>query len=132
MVKLKQAAGVVVLTAMIFVSACGSVRPYGPAETAFERGLALFNQGRFDDATEYFERSTDEDPNYAEAYLYLGRSYLSARRWRDAIQPLRTAYRLAPEATKEEVFNLLMDTLLAAALGGLDSVRDSERPRRAL
>ena len=131
MVKLRRITGWLIIP-LLLLSACTALRPYGSAESAFERGLALFNQGKFDDATEFFERSTIEDPNYAEAYLYLGRSYLSARRWREAIQPLRTAYRLAPEATKEEVFNLLMDALFAAALGGLDSVREAERPRRAL
>jgi tetratricopeptide (TPR) repeat protein len=78
--------------------------------------LVLFNQGRFEDAIPYFKSATEEDPKFAEAFLYLGRSHLSARHWREAIQPLRTAYRLAPAGAKDEIFDVLIDALLAAGL----------------
>lgn len=106
------------LLLVLALSACGTVRPSLEGQASFDLGLTLFNQGKFQEAIPYFQRATAESPNFAEAYLYLGRSQLSIRRWREAIQPLRTAYRLAPEETKQEVFNILMDALVAAALDG--------------
>ncbi|MGE5817548.1 MAG: tetratricopeptide repeat protein [Deltaproteobacteria bacterium] len=103
------------LLMVVFLSSC-SIRTFNPGYDSFERGLALFNQGRFDSAVAHFERATRENPNDAQAYLYLGRSYISLSRWRSAIQPLRTAFRLSPENAKEEVMNLLVDALFAAAL----------------
>lgn len=103
------------LSLALFAPACSSMRPLRPGYGSFERGLALFDQGRFDDAIPYFRRATAEDPEFGEAFLYLGRAYLNTRRWRDAIQPLRAAYRLAPAETKDEVFNFLLDALFAAA-----------------
>jgi tetratricopeptide (TPR) repeat protein len=96
----------------------------------FDQGLALFNQGNFREAIPYFQRATDENPKFAEAYLYLGRAHLSTRQWRDAIQPLRTAHRLAPEETQHEVLNLLMDALFAAALDGPGRGSPPQSPHR--
>jgi tetratricopeptide (TPR) repeat protein len=107
---------------VLLASSCAGLRHFRAGDS-FERGLALFNKGQFEDAIPYFQRATDEDPKFAEAYLYLGRSHLSARHWREAIQPLRTAYRLAPEGAKDEVFNVLLDALLGAGL-------PPERPER--
>ncbi|MBI2532422.1 MAG: hypothetical protein HYW03_09445 [Deltaproteobacteria bacterium] len=61
-------------------------------------------------------RIRSEDPEFAQAYFYLGRAYVSESRWRAAIQPLRTAFRLAPEAAKQEIMDLLIDATFAAAL----------------
>jgi tetratricopeptide (TPR) repeat protein len=99
-------------------------------QDSFDRGVALFNQGSYREAIPHFHRATTENPKFAEAYLYLGRSHLSMRHWRDAIQPLRTAHRLAPEETKREVFNLLMDALFAAALDGPGQGRPGQSPDR--
>jgi tetratricopeptide (TPR) repeat protein len=119
------------LSLALLVPACTSVRPFQPGYGSFERGLALFDQGQFDEAIPYFRRATAEDPEFGEAFLYLGRSYLNTRRWRDAIQPLRAAYRLAPAETKDEVFNFLLDALFAAAGGSLpyDRSRAPDRPQ---
>jgi tetratricopeptide (TPR) repeat protein len=117
------------LVILLLASSCTSLRHFR-ANDSFDRGVALFNQGRFEDAIPYFKSATDEDPEFAEAFLYLGRSHLSARHWRAAIQPLRTAYRLAPAGAKDEIFDVLMDALLAA---GLPPERpSSERFRDAL
>ena len=82
----------------------------------FDQGLALFNQGRFAAAIPYFEQATRDNPNSAQAYLYLGRAYLSQSNWRAAIQPLRTAFRLAPAEAQQEIVNLIIDAGFAAAL----------------
>jgi tetratricopeptide (TPR) repeat protein len=117
------------LSLALLASACSSMRHYQPGYGSFEHGLALFDQGRFEEAIPYFRRATAEDPEFGEAFLYLGRAYLNTRRWRDAIQPLRAAYRLAPAETKDEVFNFLLDALFAAAGGSLPYDRSSAPDR---
>ena len=109
--------------AMIFLafvvtltSACATLGRFGPGYDSFNRGLSLFNQGRFAESVEHFEDATRRDPEFAEAYLYLGRAYISQSRWRDAIQPLRTAFRLSPRQSQQEIMNLLVDAMFAAAL----------------
>ena len=110
--------GALGLLLVLTLGACATNRVLREGQAGFDLGMILFNQGKFQEAIPYFQRATAQDPDFAQAYLYLGRAQLSIRRWRDAIQPLRTAYRLAPEETKEEVFNILMDALVAAALDG--------------
>ena len=82
----------------------------------FDQGMRLFNQGRFAAAIPYLEDATRDNPNSAQAYLYLGRAYLSQSNWRAAIQPLRTAFRLAPADAQAEIVNLIIDAGFAAAL----------------
>ena len=82
----------------------------------FDQGMALFNQGRYSEAVPYFEAATRDDPNSAQAYYYLGRAHLSQSHWRAAIQPLRTAFRLAPQDAQQEIVNLIIDAGFAAAL----------------
>ncbi len=100
----------------LLTGACSTLREFNPRYENFDRGVSLFNQGQFEAAIPYFERATREDPDFAEAYFYLGRSYVSLSRWRSAIQPLRTAFRLAPQETQGEIMNLLIDATFAAAL----------------
>jgi tetratricopeptide (TPR) repeat protein len=97
------------------LSSCATLRSLTPGHNSFEDGLALFNQGQFDSAIQYFRQSTFENPNSAQAYLYLGRSYISLGRWKSAIQPLRTAFRLSPHEAKDEIMNLIVDAVFAAA-----------------
>jgi tetratricopeptide (TPR) repeat protein len=78
--------------------------------------VALFNQGRFEAAIPHFQDATREDPNFAPAYFYLGRSYISLSRWRAAIQPLRAAVRLAPNEAKGEIMTVLTDAIFAVAV----------------
>ena len=116
--------------ALFLTASCGGLRHWR-ASDSFDDGLALFNRGSYEASIPYFERATEEDPNFAEAFLYLGRAHLSARHWREAIQPLRTAYRLAPSGTaKDKIFDILMDALLAAGLP--PEPRSSERFRETL
>src|SRR5436305_14074259 len=130
MIKRKIAVPWVVIGLVLFIT-CATLRHFR-ADDSFERGLALFNQGHFEEAIPHFKRATEQEPEFAEAYFYLGRSHLSVRHWREAIQPLRTAYRLAPEESKQEIFNVLMDAFCAAALppGGISP--SSERVKDTL
>ena len=105
----------VLTLAVIVLSGCATLRGFNSSDS-FDHGVSLFNQGRFEAAIPYFQSATREDPSFAEAYFYLGRSYVSLSRWRSAIQPLRTAFRLAPQEAQGEIMNLLIDATFAAAL----------------
>ena len=96
--------------------ACSSLTRFNPGYDSFERGLTLFNQGRFDAAVPYFQDATRENPEFSQAYLYLGRAYISQSKWRSAIQPLRTAFRLSPRGAQQEITDLILDATFAAAL----------------
>jgi tetratricopeptide (TPR) repeat protein len=101
---------------ILLLTGCAGMLVSRDAREAFQQGLALFHQGRYEKAIPYFERSREYDPEYADAYLYLGRSYLNLGKLIEAIQPLRTAYQLAPEDTGKEAVNLLIDALIGGAL----------------
>ena len=124
---LKQRALAGLLAVLFLASSCAAFGRFKPGYASFDRGVALFNQGHFAEAVPYFERATRENPEFGEAYLYLGRAYVSQSKWRAAIPPLRTAFRLAPRDAQQEIVNLIMDATFAAAVNDLDL--GSERPR---
>lgn len=123
------------LLVMVFLlAACAGVLYQNEAHYAYEEGLALFNQGKYTEAIPHFQRAIELDPEYSSPYLYLGRSYLNLSRWADAIQPLRTAFRLSPTEFKGEVVSLLLDALIGGALvefkagnfdGSIDYLREA-------
>jgi len=105
----------VVLWIMVLTS-CAGIETSPDAELAFNQGIVLFNQGKYEQAIPNFQRAAEIESDYTQAYIYLGRSYLNISQWVDAIPPLRTAYRLSPGDTKKEAFNLLLDALIGGAL----------------
>jgi tetratricopeptide (TPR) repeat protein len=105
----------VLTLALLLFSGCATLKGFH-AKSSFDRGLTLFNQGQFEAAVPYFQTATREDPDFAPAYFYLGRSYISLSRWRSAIQPLRAAFRLAPNEAKGEIMAVLTDAMFAVAL----------------
>ncbi len=100
----------------VFLASCAGMLIGSNAKQSFETGLALFNQGKYEDAVPYFEKSIELEPEYYNAYLYLGRSQLNLSKWIEAIPPLRTAYSLSPLKMKKEVINILFDALIGGAL----------------
>ena len=114
----------------LLMSSCASLGRFNPAYDSFDQGLALFNQGKFADSVPHFERATRQDPKFGEAYLYLGRAYVSQSKWRAAISPLRTAFRLSPRDAQQEIMNLIIDATFAAALNDFDVGGDRSRPER--
>jgi Flp pilus assembly protein TadD len=113
-----------VLVATLFFGSCALLpTAVSNAQREFDQGLELFNAGRYEEAIPRFQKATELDPNFGRAYLYLGRSYVSLKRWRQALSPLRTAYRLSPDETKREALDLLIDALFSA---GLDSFRAAD------
>ena len=101
--------GLALLTpALIALTACVTTPVLGPGtEGAFETGLALYEQDRYEDAIEHFTRAIEIDPEHAQSYLYLGRSLFHLGRWLEAVSYLRGAYlRVAPDKQKEVVGDL--------------------------
>jgi tetratricopeptide (TPR) repeat protein len=117
--------------ATIFLSSCASLGRFDPAYETFDRGLALFNQGHFAESVPYFERATRQNPEFGEAYFYLGRAYVSQSKWRAAIPPLRTAFRLSPRDAQQEIVNLIMDATFAAALNDFNLGGERGQPERS-
>jgi tetratricopeptide (TPR) repeat protein len=101
---------------LILLAGCVSIGTFNSAEREFETGLGFFNRGMYDEAIPHFQRATELDLNYVDAYIYLGRSHLSMARWAQAVPPLRTAFRLSPARTQGEILDILIDALLGAAL----------------
>ena len=114
--------------ATIFLGSCASLGRLDPAYDSFDRGLALFTQGHFSDSVPYFERATRQNPEFGEAYFYLGRAYVSQSKWRAAIPPLRTAFRLSPRDAQQEILNLIMDATFEAALNDFNFGGERSRP----
>lgn len=102
-----------------WLNACATLGGPLGAQGAFDQGLVLFHQGRYADAVPHFQRATELEANFGRAYLYLGRSYLNMGQWLQAIPVIRTAFRLAPEDSKQEVAHLLLDALLGGATAAL-------------
>ena len=97
------------------LTACAGLGVETSSQAAFDAGLALFNQGQHEKAIPHFVKATELDPEFARAYLYLGRSHINLRQWLDALSPLRTAWRLAPGDTQKEMAPILIDALIGAA-----------------
>ena len=106
---------ILLIAATSVLASCAGLKNGPSAQQEFENGLASFNMGKCKQAIPRFEKAAELDPNFAKAYIYLGRSYLCERRWLDAISPLRTALRLSPAETRQEAMDILLDALLAAA-----------------
>lgn len=110
---------IVVILSICSLTACAGLGIRTASRAAFETGLTLFNQGKYNDAIPHFAKATELDAEFGQAYLYLGRSYLNVQRWFDALSPLRTAWRLSPGETQKEVVSILLDALLGAAAARL-------------
>jgi Flp pilus assembly protein TadD len=54
-------------------------------------------QGQWPDAIAHLSRATKLDAGFGDAYLGLGASLLSAKRFSEAIAPLQTAVKLEPQ-----------------------------------
>ena len=117
--------------AMTFATSCASLGRLSPGYESFDRGVALFNQGRFDVAIPYFEDATHENPEFGQAYFYLGRAYISQSKWRAAIQPLRAAFRLSPREAQQEIMDLILDATFAAALNDFKLGEERTPPARS-
>jgi len=106
----------VTLLVCFILVACNTMTVRPDARYEFDEGLSLFNKGYYKTAIPSFENAAKLDPNYAEPFLYLGRSYSYMHQWDRAIPPLRRALGLSSEKVLDEVYDLYLTALMEAAL----------------
>ena len=87
---------------------CAGLNTASSAQYEFKKGLGYFNNGKYQQAETHFTRATLIDPEYTQAYLYLGKSYINTYEWMDALNPIWTAYRISPDDTKSEISVILL------------------------
>jgi len=64
-----------VVLAVLLLS-CAGIGGKPDAQSEFDKGIAFFNRGIYDEAAAHFERASEMDSDFGLAYLYIGRSYL--------------------------------------------------------
>ncbi len=111
--------GIAAMLAVMMLVSCAGVSISPAVRADFNAGLDLFNQGKFESALPFFEKAVAAEPEYYEAQLYLGRTYLSMKQYGKAAPHLRRAYRLSPEDFKSQAFDILIDALMGAAFSEL-------------
>jgi len=107
-----------IFLSIIFVSfliSCAGLDVKKTAQSEFDSGFSLFNQGHYEESIPHFERATELVPEFGKAYLYIGRAYLNLGKFREALQPLRTAFRLDPEGSNKEIAEIVMDVFFKNA-----------------
>jgi len=107
-----------IFLSVIFVSfliSCAGTDVKKTAQSEVDSGLSLFNQGHYQESIPHFEQATRLVPEFGIAYLYIGRAYLKLGKWKEALQPLRTAFRLAPEESNKEIDEIVMDVFFKNA-----------------
>jgi tetratricopeptide (TPR) repeat protein len=70
--------------------------PSPQARALRDKGLALYDAGRFAEALVEFERATDVDMNYAEAYGWVSAAYLKLEKFEEAMRFVDHALWLDP------------------------------------
>jgi tetratricopeptide (TPR) repeat protein len=98
------------IVSVICLSACATPDiKETAAQSEFGSGLALFDGRQYEEAIPHFEKAAELVPGFWKAHLYLGRSYLGLEKWNEALPPLRTAFRIAPEESRKEISKIVMD-----------------------
>ena len=102
---------------LLGLTGCVTTPLIGPtADSEFEVGLALFEQGRYQDAIDHFNRAIELEPEHAQSYLYLGRSLFHLGRWLEAVSYLRGAYLRVPPEKQKEIIVELLDSLIKGGI----------------
>lgn len=109
---------------LISLVSCAGLGSKTPAESEFELGLSLFNRGKYEESVPHFEQATVLQPDFGQAYLYIGWSYVNLGRLREAVQPLKTAFRLSPRDVQREIASIILDVLIHNA-ASLDAETES-------
>jgi tetratricopeptide (TPR) repeat protein len=111
---MRRVAGVCIL--LLAITACTTKRGY------VEKGNALFEQGKYEDAAINYRKAIQKDPSYGEAYYHLGLSAIQRENAQEAYSALYNASQLLPDNTEvqEKFASICMDYYL----------RDPKRPQK--
>lgn len=65
-----------------------------------ERGIALFKEGKFEEAVDLLETATRHFPDSYEAFVYLGACYAQQARYNACIGALKKASEIKPDSPR--------------------------------
>jgi Flp pilus assembly protein TadD len=71
-----------------------SNEPKSEAKSLYDDGIERLEMGQVSEALERFQKAVKIDPEYAEAYSALGRTFFKLKQWENAVGPLRRAMEL--------------------------------------
>lgn len=123
MTRHRQATAVLLLVSALAASSCTRVK----ANAAFKDGNKAYREENFKRAAEYYTNAVTADPNFAEAWFYLGSSRQAmfrpgkdnpenVKHLEDAIQAFKQAIEANPQATENQ------KRVRANALGALTGI----------
>jgi tetratricopeptide (TPR) repeat protein len=90
------------------------------AYSAYQQGLALYQQGRYPEAQQSFSSATTQNPRYEDAWAYLGKIALQSQDYAGAISYYTSALNLSPA-------NSQYTTQLTQARTELERLAEEER-----
>ena len=85
-----------------FVIGCAS-----KGKESYDAGVKLFQEKKYKECVPEFQKAIDENPDFGEAYMYLGRAYNSLQQYDLSID----AYQKALGIFKQGKFNASVDNL---------------------
>lgn len=91
-----------ILIALVFNSGCGT-----KGIENYEAGVKLFQEKKYNDCVIEFQNAVNENPDFSEAYMYLGRAYNSLQKYDLSIENYQKALGLF----KQDKFNVKVDRL---------------------
>lgn len=87
---------VILLLIFLFISGCGT-----KGEDSYNAGVKLFQEKKYNECVPEFEKAISENPDFGEAYMFLGRTYNSLQKYDQSID----AYQKALGIFKQGKFN---------------------------
>ena len=87
---------------MLLISGCSS-----KGKESYDAGVKLFQEKKYQDCVPEFQKAISENPEFGEAYMYLGRAYNSLQQYDLSID----AYQKALGIFKQGKFNSSVDNL---------------------
>lgn len=87
---------------IFFVIGCAS-----KGKESYDSGVNLFQEKKYSECVLDFQKAINENPDFGEAYMYIGRAYNSLQKYDLSID----AYQKALGIFKQEKFNAKVDNL---------------------
>ena len=98
------------------------------AKSLYEDGIKRLEVGQVSEAVERFQQALKIDPEYAEAYSALGRSFFKLRQWENAVPVLRRAIALKGQQRDRQA--ALHNNEVRAIKPGMDPANSANKPQR--
>lgn len=87
---------------ILFYAGCGT-----KGKESYEAGVKYFQEMKYNDAIADFQKTVSENPDFGEAYMYMGRAYNLLQQYGMSIE----AYQKALGILKQGKFNASVDNL---------------------